>query len=73
MIEISDGLGDLCTSSHLQLQSVAPLEVLAVVGALSRSASTLLSVAESSVLHVAVLAVLVVLVVLAVLTEVDVR
>lgn len=68
-----DGFGDLCTSSHLQLQSVAPLEVLAVVGALSRSTSALLSAAESSDFIVAVLVVLVVLAVLAVLPDVDDR
>lgn len=54
--EIGAGFEDLCTSSHVQLQSVESL--LAVVGALSRSTSPALSVAESSDLHVTVLAVL---------------
>lgn len=70
MTEICDGFGDLRTCSHLQLQSVAPLEVLAVVGALSRSASALLSAAQSSDF---VVVVLVVLAVLTVLLDVDVR
>lgn len=54
---ISAGLWNLGSWSQVQLQSVASLVLLAVVGALSRSTSTLLS-PESSVLIVSALAAL---------------